>query len=291
MSWIKRQMRAIAFATASVEKSSINQRSEELDMNLGHHQKLNHGSVIDNLINGEVTEEVLNLKWRTYKILDAVSKENLVLLGYDEKGDGIYERQDINYMKQKLRNVKLDGSDKLPVEMVVTNNDIPNSILEDSQLGIYTSDEINSYIKADKPINIDRESRPKFELEQYTTKLNVLIINANERLLEFYVSKYPDPHNLKSNFFLQEIRKIKNKNIKSNILEFNSVEFITYKTLGVKDFLNYKYKVINFDKIVEYDGSYVLKFICEVMTSGEYLLEKHRLESLDKRYDNNEPKN
>ena len=68
------------------------------------------------------------------------------------------------------------------------------------------------------------------------------------------------------------------------------VSFTTYKTVGVKDFRRYVYDVQSFDKVIEFDGNYVIKFKCGVTTNGEYLLEKFREEGLELRYKNKERK-
>ena len=76
----------------------------------------------------------------------------------------------------------------------------------------------------------------------------------------------------------------------TNILYINNIGFVSYKTIGVNDFRVFQYKVIEFDKIVEFDGYFVIKFKCEVTTNGEYLLEKYREADLDNKYENKERK-
>jgi hypothetical protein len=48
--------------------------------------------------------------------------------------------------------------------------------------------------------------------------------------------------------------------------------------------------VERFDKIIEYEGYYVLKFIVNVNINGEDILEKHKINSLDKKYETKEKK-
>ena len=68
------------------------------------------------------------------------------------------------------------------------------------------------------------------------------------------------------------------------MLEIKSVEFVTYKSLGVSDFLEFQYEIESFDKIIEFNGSYVIKFIAKVIVNGEDIMEEHRVEELDKKY-------
>ena len=77
----------------------------------------------------------------------------------------------------------------------------------------------------------------------------------------------------------------------TNILYIDNIGFVSYKTIGVNDFRVFEYKVIEFDKVVEFDGYFVIKFKCEVTTNGEYLLEKYREVDLDNKYEKKERKN
>jgi hypothetical protein len=82
------------------------------------------------------------------------------------------------------------------------------------------------------------------------------------------VSIYPDVDNRTSRLFISELKKIINDNRISDLIEINSVDFITYKAIGVNDFLEYKYEIKSFDKIIEYNGHYVIKFIANSIING-----------------------
>ena len=60
--------------------------------------------------------------------------------------------------------------------------------------------------------------------------------------------------------------------------------------MGVDDFLEFEYEIISFDKIIEYNGFYVVKFIAKVNVNGVDMLEKHRVVELDKKYENKQKK-
>ena len=144
--------------------------------------------------------------------------------------------------------------------------------------------------KTKKPITIEREFIPRFNLEKYTKKLNIRKIDDDNRLLEFYVSVYPDSYDRSSRLFLSEVKKIIINPDLSNTFEMKSVDFISYKTLGANDFLEYKYSDVTYDKIVEFNGFYVIKFKCKVVVNGRDIFEEHRQEVLDKKYENKDKK-
>ncbi len=55
---------------------------------------------------------------------------------------------------------------------------------------------------------IVRDILPNFYLENFTLKMNVRTISETDKMLEFYVSKYPDEYNRTSRLFISEIKKI-----------------------------------------------------------------------------------
>lgn len=295
--WLKKQMAAIIIATANVEKSSLGQKTKEVETGGGQYQRLNQGTLADSLINAEVTEEVKNLRWRMYKILDATDGVDAKITGYEEDGTPIVETMNKTSDKTLLEKVKMDEYDDYPLEIMVSNKEITLDTADGMDLQHLEDDTIEiefdlytSSIKAEKPIQILREYKPKFEIEKYAKKLNIRKIDEKSKLLEFYISKYPDEYDRKTYLLISEIKRAMKNPRGSDMLDITDVIFISHKTLGVKDFLEFRYKINSFDKIVEYDGHYVIKFIGDVTVDGDYLLEKYRLSDLDEKYENKERK-
>jgi hypothetical protein len=48
--------------------------------------------------------------------------------------------------------------------------------------------------------------------------------------------------------------------------------FVSNKDLGTRDFLAYEYDVDGFDKIVSFDGNYVIKFKATIVVNGSDIL-------------------
>jgi hypothetical protein len=109
-------------------------------------------------------------------------------------------------------------------------------------------------------------------------------------MLEFYISLYPDEYNKKTKFLISEIKRAKQNPRVSDLLDIESVGFISDKTIGAVDGSEYEYKITKFDKIVEFNGHYVIKFIANVTVNGENIFEKYKLDELEKRYENKEAK-
>jgi hypothetical protein len=305
--WFKRKMALLSLAVSNVEKNTLGQSGDVLSNDVNQVQRHTQGQLADSLKHGEITQEVIDLRWRTYKILKETEGVTAEIVGYDEDGMPIVKTKKVN-KKLGLKKVKLDPSDSYKLEMVVDNSEIViggNQAMDNENIsildeviksenengdmiathGIINSVEYYATNKSERPIMIVRDDLPNFYLENFTLKMNVRTINETDKMLEFYVSKYPDEYNRTSRLFISEVKKIMNDGIKSTMLDLKNVNFITYKTLGSDDFLEYEYDNISFDKIVEFNGYYIVKFIGKVKISGNDILEIHRVAELDKKYE------
>lgn len=310
--WFRNKMTGLMLAVSSVEKSALSQTGELMSTDINKHQRYSQGRLSDALINGEVTEEVLNLKWRTYKILKAAEGVRAEIIGYDEDNLPITRIVRIDN-KRALKKVKVDDFDDYPLEMVINNDDIstgtndamgneyitPNekpilSTAEDGEIsaahGAMSGEEYFASNKSQKPIVILRDEAPTFYIEHFTKKLNIRRISETERLLEFYVSKYPDEYNRTSRLFISSVKKHMESNNLPAMCKIDGVEFVTYKSLGVYDFLEFKYDIVSYDKTIEFNGHYVIKFIAKIDVNGRDIMEEHKVDELDKKYENKEKK-
>jgi len=293
--WLRRKTAMLALTFSNVEKDVFSQSSEGLEVNVSQSQRHTQGQLADSLINGEMTQEVMNLRWRTYKVLREVDKYSSKIIGVDKQGVPIVETKKVDRLAN-LSKIKLEPSDEYLLEFSVNNDNITTSIADAISNQYDTIDRtisLSDYLvnfKSEKPIFVGRKIHPKFNIEKYTHKLHVRKITDDERLLEFYISKYPDPERKTSGLFVNYFIKEMETPTLSSLFEINEVSFTSYKTLGVEDFKYFNYEILSLDKIVEFNGSYVVKFRGKVIVNGEDILEKYRQVELDEKYKNKEKK-
>lgn len=310
--WLSRQIGSLMLATAKVEQNALSQEGQSLGTEASKFQRHSQGTLADDLVNGVITQQVKDLRWRMYKVLEASAKVSAKVVGDLDSGEYEIETYISEGTDVILNKVKLDSSDDYKLEMVVDaeairkgreealNVDVVDTGLAEEEfidedgntrktLGVI-SNEDNEFNDIEYPIKIDREDIPKFYIEKFAKKLNVRIIDETHRLLEFYISKYPSEYDRKTYLLVSELKRAMVNPRSTNILYIDNIGFVSYKTIGVNDFRVFEYKVVEFDKIVEFDGYFVIKFKCEVTTNGEYLLEKYREADLDNKYENKERK-
>ena len=121
--WINRRLAMLSLAMGNVEKNTFGQTGEVLSSDVNQTQRHTQGQLADSLKQGEITQEVINLRWRTYKILKESEGVTAEIVGYDEDGMPIVKTKKVN-KKLGLKKVKLDPSDDYKLEMVVDNSEI-----------------------------------------------------------------------------------------------------------------------------------------------------------------------
>jgi hypothetical protein len=324
LNWVKKQALNLAVAMANTEKNTLGQEKIDDGIDTNKHYKLNQESVMDALLRGEVTAEVEKMRWRMYKTISSAKSVSAKITGYDAEGFPIVKTE-FKGDEENLKNIKCEPSDDFKLIIAVDNKEYTQSVLESLNLDIteldeYTEDTINynnietdengdetissgttkaktlgvlsndgHKTKGERPIQIFREHTPKFKLEEYTRYLYVREISHKDFLLEFYVSKYAEEFNKKSNFFISDLKKIlENPKRYHNITDISKVAFISNDTIGVPDFLAFEYHNIKFDKIVEFNQYYVLKFKSEVLVNGESIIDKYKNAELEEAYNNKE---
>jgi hypothetical protein len=311
--WLKKQATAVAIALSSVEKNALGQQGKNLEDVDGQHQRLKQGTLSDDLTRGELTQQVKELRWRTYKVLQETENwitnsepvyyegeepKNLVddegnVTGYTEGRISHYINTSTKHEDKHagdLAKLKVDPFDKYKPEICLINDEITQSVKEAMEGGAKVSaEDKNSLSEYLRPLLVEREYRPRIELERFTHKMIVRKVSEEERLLEFYISKYPDEYDKRTSLVTSECKKIINGR-RSDMTDIQKVGFISMDDVGVPDYLQFEYEVDGFNRIVEYDGNYVLKFRAKVVVNGEYILQEFLEEELEERYKNKEAK-
>lgn len=244
-------------------------------------------SVYKDLLKGEITQEVIELRHEMY-FAERASKK------YKYTGNGRAVKQN-TIMDYKGA---LECSDGLDVLLVQENKEDMGSLMD---FGIYNmgnevcytqklNDKLRSIRERKFTINIKRDFIPRFKLENYTTKIVLKPINENETMLDLYIYKYNKQFDNVHKLFMKQIEQIYMGDIKNDILDFDSLNFITYNAHGSDDLLEYEFNNIKFENIVKYNDSYVLKFIANNVKMGEDLIMEFYDEETDKKSQEHTPR-
>lgn len=267
----------------STEDEILHQNGLDLEGGVGINQRITEKSVAKALLRGELTQEVIDLRHRTYVIAREATHYNYFSPTLaQKKGENNYKYAENSILKNE-NDVIVTIQDNKPIIETVTET------LE--RIG-----ENGKFIdkKKEYNINITRQSNttPRFKLEDFIKKI-VVKKGDNEytAILDLYVSKYPDDKNMKSKPFIRELERIIDNGIKSDIFDINTINFETYKAYKLDDMIYFEFGDIQLKSIIEYEGSYIIQLITNILVGGEDRAEQFYSENMAKKYENKEKKN
>lgn len=249
--------------------------------NINITQEANTNRVSHALLKGELTQEVKELRYRTYK----VSRE---ARWYEYFSPTLAKKID----KQDSKFVKYENSENLEVITIQSNHrnimGINETFKNAEKIGdkYYFRETEKTYT-----INIKRNLIPRFRIEEFATRIVVFKTNIDNQIkFDLYVSIYPDDKVFISKGFVREIQKIKSDNIKSDVVEFEELSFKTLDAYKLDDMLEFVFNNITYEKIIEYDGYYVIRFKANVVKNGEDKMKEFFNQEVEDKYNKKEKK-
>jgi hypothetical protein len=238
-------------------------------------QQVTDKRVAKHLLKGEVTQEVEELRYRTYKVSN--ESEN-----YDYLGNGVA-------VKGNKKNLDLE---RTKYRFYQENKMVCNSVLEELN-------HVDEYGEERYTFEIMYDWTVRFKIEQFATGVDVYI-NTDDKVINttFHFEKQPDPYNPKSMPFINELKKLLGDNseyfiskneIASSIKTFS---LSTYKANGERDFVNYSFiNNAKFKNVEETESEYLLTYDWDAFIRLPLNLErKYYSKTMDEKYKNNEKK-
>ena len=226
-------------------------------------------SVYKDMLKGEITQEVIELRHEMYFAERASKKYR-----YTGNGRAIKMNDIIKY------NGDLETSDGLEISIVQENKEDVGSLLDyeiynignEVALGEKSQGDLSKSKQKKFTINIKRDFLAKFNIEQYTEKIVIKQLNDDESIIDIYVNQYMKQFNNIHKLFLKQIEQIYTGDIRNDIIEFNSISFITNNAYGAEDLLEYEFNNIQFENIIRFNEFYVLRFLGKNVKYGNDLL-------------------
>lgn len=252
------------------------------DETISINQQVVQNRVSQALLKGEVTQEVEELRYRTYKV-DRESKN------YEYFSPTLAKKRD----ETDSKFVQYENSDNLPIITIQPNKQKVETVidaLKNVNLETDSNKELNVNVGEFKQIkkyniNITRGNFiPRYKLEEYTKRLVVRKLKPiHKYVLDFYVSKYYDMSDIKSKGFVRETEKIMNEGLRSDITDIKTVNFVTEHAFNLDDMVEFTFKYLTFQKIIEYDGHYIFRYKATLKQQHDMLNDFYS-KSMDEKY-------
>ena len=231
------------------DKVAFGSKEESLNKDLSIEQQQEVDCVWNDLIKGEVTQRVKDLRYET---AHAVRESK----HYEYIGNGIAKKRTMYEYKGIAEN-----SEGYDIVIVQDNSKIIKGVGDAFDNPIIEYD-----IKVIAPFKL------KHRVDSYLKKVILRKDNEGKHYLDLYFSKYLEKYNNVHKFFLSELTRIyEGKDMRSDILLINSVEFITKNAYGDNDDVVYKISLSEFRDIKEFDGNYVLTFHAKIKEKDDLI--------------------
>lgn len=185
-------------------------------------QQVTDKRVAKHLLKGEVTQEVEELRYRTYRV--ANESEN-----YKYVGNGIAIKEEKEKPKDKTR-----------FKFSQENENICQSVLD-------TMNQVGNYGVERYRLEIDYKSFVRFKVEKFAKKIDVDIDEKIGKVVTtLHFNTEPDPYDAASMPFINELKKLLNANeyeISRNEIATSiyNLSFTTYKAYNEDDLVNYSF--------------------------------------------------
>lgn len=263
---------SLVFALKSTEKETLKQTDHSINTNANQESKVVTNTVMANLLKGEITKEVVEFRYRTYKIFNAAAKWSM-------------RNHKSNYytIDNEKRDFIIENSS---VDEETYNKNVPNSFKE----------WINDRGFTKKTINIEYNTIPKVVIENKTEYIVVKPTDNDEtKILEFYIPKIKSFDNPTHNLNMNYLDKCVNNKLKLNC-DIKKLDFVTMDVIGVDNFLLFEYDNFNLIEIVEgkhqflvgkercSSSYFVIKYKATCSINGENTLKKYFDADVEKRY-------
>ena len=237
-------------------------------------QEVNSERISKALLRGEVTQEVGELRYRTYMV-DKESKD------FEYYAPTLAIRKD----KQDNRFIKYDNSDGEALILSQENKPKVETVLETlKQVG-------GRGVKTEYTIHIKRGfTTPRYRLERYIKRLDIKGEEYGHDIIDIYVTKYFNPTDFTSKGFVKSIEKTLVDKKTPDFLEFKSIYFTTSGAYGEEDLTEVSITNLKYIETKEFDGNYIIRFSGDVVSKKVDLTKKYYSKTMDEKYKTNEKK-
>ena len=258
----------------------------------GDGEEINHklevgGNVYDDMLQEKETQRVQETRDAAYRVYREADKYEVQLSGMREDGANFDDEDSVLTAKA----TKKASVDK-PKTPVYETNGYKTILVQNAKE--YENDIVTKQKEAETGQVIDDVSTlifevkykdsltPRFRVERYIQKLVLKESKEGKLRMNLYFSQYARQFVKRDSLFVAELSSIFAGKRHSDILELESISFISDKAFGIEDLHRITLTKIQYVEIVVFDGSFVIEFDCE--KDDLDVVAKYRTKELDEKY-------
>lgn len=217
---------SLPFGMKAADDEIFAQKASSNSDNVGIHQVVQQNSLSRDLRKGEVTQQVEELRYRTY----AVERESNK---YEYLGDGVAVKKDVKEFN--INNFHIIQENKLYCKSI---NDEMKRV------------DTKEYSEDNFTLTIVYDSIPKFKLEKFCTYFELDVDEYKASFIMRFLN-IPTKGDISSYSFIKELEYFsKNISKEHDFKNINLIDFVTYKCIGDEDCVRYTLNDVSLDSII-----------------------------------------
>ena len=258
----------------------------------GIHQNISKGGVMEDLLEQRVTKEVEELREKHYRIIKEADKYDpkTIVMTFDEDGNPVFSNTDHILKKTYADFMKHPPVYETDDTQLRTIQDNKTFEKETSIGNIHVPNGLYDY---DTTISVKRgDILPRIQIDKFVTKMVVRNRNISDRVfVDLYLPTSASQFGKIDAILISNLYSMfESKNYRSDLTEFDEIEWYSDKAWNSDDMCLFKYDDIKLIDIVVFDGSFVFIFDCHIISNGDSIVEKYMTEEMDEKYANLAPK-
>ena len=237
-------------------------------------EQIQEQGVLNDLLRGEVTQEVMELRDSNYRVLRHADD-------YQYLGNGNVIAKVKNMLQDDL---KVFNPEDYKVVIIQDNKLVVKGLLESTE----NVDKEGDVVADDKnerfTLKFERDVFPRFFIEKWVKKV-VVRRGENVMKLDLYCSSYARQFMPTDSIFINELMNIYGKKTRNiDTVDITSVEFTTDKAYGVDDLMLYRFENLKYEGMNMYDKDFVITYSALPVCNGIDLTEQFRTKEMDEKY-------
>ena len=260
----------------------------------GNDEEVNHKlevgrTVYDDLLVGEETQQVKELRDASYRVFREADKYDVEVLGMERDGANFDNENTVLSAQVKKKSIEVKPRiDTLKTKgyktiLVQDAKEYENDIKTREQEAL-SGEEIDDVKTLIYNITYKDNITPRFRIERYIKKLVVEESKGKRHRLSLYFSIYARQFVKRDSLFIAELNRIfKNEQHEHDFNEIEKIEFVSDKAFGVESLHQISISNIKYKDIKIFDGNFVVTFTCKY--SCDDATAKYHTEELDEKYE------
>lgn len=263
-------------------------------------QNIGVGGVFNDLLETKETEAVKELRDKYYRVYrksdeylpeyDIITTSNgdkdFVLKGFKKKDSSFFVKHPPVFEEEDCYKLRTIQDNKHVVNkngFVGVDDELPDDYFGHGLYDYQTT------------LTVHREEGviPSFELDKFVTRMVVRNSDVDEKRakVDLYLPTMASQFGKIDAILISKLHKMyETRDYRANFVEFTGIEWYSDKAWGAKDVELFKYENPKLTTINTFDGSFVLTYICDIVSDGFDLAEQYKTEALDEKYENEAPK-